>query len=105
MIALASGWTVGWIVGAAVVVVAAVLLLAIISVARRITGETLAIIDGLDGVSSKTRSLHDVSRTQLAVARITNGLRKARGEGALPARAGGVNPGTRYRGPSKWARR
>lgn len=100
MIALSGWWTVGWIAGAAVVLVAAVLILVVISIARRITAETREIRAGLDGVSQKTLALREVSRTHKAVERITIGLRRARGEmTAYPSRPGGLGPGIRTPDP------
>jgi len=91
-VGLSTWWTVGWTVGAAVVVIAAVLLLLVNSLARRITNESRQIITGLDGVAGKTRSLRDVTRTQHAVAEITDGLRHARGDSNLGKRQGGIGP-------------
>lgn len=100
MVALSGWWAVGWIAGAAVVVVAALLIIAITSIARNIINETLEITGGLDGVSDKTRALREVSRTHQAVSRITSGLRRARGEGSpLATRDGGLGPGIRTPDP------
>jgi hypothetical protein len=100
VVALSGWWTVGWIAGAAVVVIAAVLLLVITGIARSIIKEAQEISHGLDGVTQKTMSLHDVSRTHQAVARITNGLRRARGEASpYPSREGGLGPGIRTPDP------
>lgn len=100
MVALSGWWTVGWIAGAAVVLVAALLIVAITSIARNITNETQEITNGLNGVGDKTYSLREVSRTHQAVARITNGLRRARGEGTpYPSRPGGLGPGIRTPDP------
>jgi hypothetical protein len=73
-------WTVGWIVGAVVVLLVAVLILAITALARRIDGEAKALVTDLDSIAGKTRGLHDVGRTNIAVRAITRGLRVARGE-------------------------
>jgi hypothetical protein len=73
-------WTVGWIVGAVVVLLVAVLILAITALARRIDGEAKALVTDLDSIADKTRGLHDVGRTNIAVRAITRGLRIARGE-------------------------
>lgn len=100
MVALSGWWTVGWIAGVAVVLIAAILILVIISIARKIINEAQQISGGLDGVTGKTMSLHDVSRTHQAVARITNGLRRARGETTpYPSRPGGLGPGIRTPDP------
>jgi hypothetical protein len=76
--AVATGWVIGWIVGALVVVIAATLLLIIIALARRITGQAHEITRALDGARENTTGLFDVKRTNLAIDRITRGLRAVR---------------------------
>jgi hypothetical protein len=83
ILALSSWWVVGWVIGAAVVVVAASLLLAIIGLARRITGQAREITTALDGAREHTTPLFDVTRTNLAIDQITRGLRSVR-EGPGP---------------------
>jgi len=78
--ALSSWWTVGWLVGAVVVLLVAVLLLAIIALARKIGGEAQGLVTDLDSIAEKTRGLHDVGATNMAVRTITRCLRLARGE-------------------------
>lgn len=78
--ALSSWWTVGWVVGAVVVLLVAVLLLAIIALARKIDGSAQELVTDLDSIATKTQPLHDVGRTVNAVRAITRGLRIARGE-------------------------
>ncbi|MDX6689455.1 MAG: hypothetical protein QOG15_912 [Solirubrobacteraceae bacterium] len=77
--ALSMWWTVGWVVGAVVVLLVAVLLLAITGLARKIDGEAQQLITNLDSIASKTQPLHDVGSTNNAVQTITRGLRIARG--------------------------
>lgn len=74
-------WAIGWAVGAAVVVVAAILLLAIIAFARRIARQADAITEALDGARQHTEPLFDVTRTNLALDRITRGVRSVSGCG------------------------
>lgn len=81
-LAFSDYWIVGWAVGALVVVVAATVLLVIIFTARRITRQADEITTALDGVRENTTPLFDVTRTNLAVDRITRGLRRARRGGA-----------------------
>ena len=76
--AVATGWIIGWIVGAAVVVVAALLLLAIIGLGRRIVRQAEEITTALDGARANTLPLFEVKRTNLAIDRITRGLRAVR---------------------------
>jgi len=85
--ALSMWWTVGWVVGAVVVLLVAVLILAITALARKIDGEAKQLVTDLDSIAQKTRPLHDVGRTNIAVMAITRGLRIARGEaGSVPSR-------------------
>jgi hypothetical protein len=74
-LALSSWWYVGWAIGAAVVVVAALLLLAIIALGRRITSQARDITVALDGTRENTSPLFEVTRTNLALDRITRYLR------------------------------
>lgn len=78
MIALSSWWIVGWAVGAAVVVVAAVLLLAIIGLGRRIVRQAADITTALDGARENTSPLFDVTKTNLALDQITRDLTSVR---------------------------
>ena len=71
-------WLIGWILGGAVVVVAATLLLAIIGLGRRIVRQANDIVAALDGTRANTEPLFDVTRTNLAVDRITRDLRTVR---------------------------
>jgi hypothetical protein len=75
---LATGWYIGWIVGAVVVVVAAALLMTIIGLGRRITRQADEITSSLDGTRANTTPLFEVKRTNLAIDRITRGLRAVR---------------------------
>jgi hypothetical protein len=83
-LAIASGWWIGWAIGLLVVLLAASLLLAIIALARRITRQADDITRALDGARANTDGLFDVTRTNLAVDRITRGLAAVRtgGDGA-----------------------
>ena len=69
---------IGWILGAAVVVIAAALLLAIIGLGRRIVRQAGEIVEALDGAREHTTPLFDVTRTNLAIDRITRNLRTVR---------------------------
>lgn len=76
--ALSVWWIVGWAIGAAVVVIAAALLLAIIALGRRIVGQAGDITGALDGAREHTDALFDVKATNFAIDRITRGLRAVR---------------------------
>jgi hypothetical protein len=77
-LALSSWWYVGWGIGAAVVLVAAVLLLLIIAFGRRIASQAREITVALDGTRENTAPLFEVTRTNLALDRITRYLRIVR---------------------------
>jgi hypothetical protein len=85
--ALSTWWTVGWVVAAVVIALVAALLLIITALVRKIDGEAQQLVTDLDSIARKTRPLHDVGRTNIAVQKITRGLRIARGEaGSAPNR-------------------
>lgn len=77
-IALSTGWYVGWAIALVVVLIAAVLLVAIIGLGRRIVRQADDITAALDGTREHTTPLFDVTRTNLAIDRITRGLRRVR---------------------------
>jgi hypothetical protein len=77
-LALSGWWIFGWVVGAVVVVIAATLLLVIIALATRIARQADEITAAIDGARANTEPLYEVKRTNIAVDRITRGLRAAR---------------------------
>lgn len=77
-LALSTWWVVGWAIGVAVVLVAALLLLTIIALGRRITAQANDITAALDGAREHTTPLFDVTRTNLALDQITGDLRTVR---------------------------
>jgi hypothetical protein len=70
---------VGWVVGAVVVALVAVLLLTITALARKTDGVAKHLVTDLDSIAQKTRPLQDVGATNHAVQTITRCLRVARG--------------------------
>ena len=76
--ALSNGWYIGWAIGAAVVLVAAILLLTIIALGRRIASQAQDITEALDGARANTDALFDVTGANHALDRITRGLRAVR---------------------------
>lgn len=80
--AIGVGWIIGWAVGVVVILIAAVLLVTIIALGRRIVGQADAITTALDGARANTDALYDVKRTNLAIDRITRGLRAVRTGGS-----------------------
>ncbi len=81
-LALSTGWYVGWAIGVVVVAIAALLLIAIIGLGRRIVAQADDITEALDGARDHTAPLFDVTRTNLALDQITRGLGRLRGGGA-----------------------
>ena len=77
-LAVAVGWIIGWALGVVVVLLAAGLLLAIIRLGRDITRQAQDITAALEGARRNTDALFDITRTNLAIDRITRGLRAAR---------------------------
>jgi hypothetical protein len=70
-------WIVGWIVGGAVVLVAAVLLVTIIALARRIVGQAGAIVAALNGARGNTEPLFDIANVNYSLEQITRKLHEA----------------------------
>ena len=71
-------WVLGWVLGVAVVAIAAGLLITIIAVCRRIVSQAHDITRALDGARENTKSLFGVARTTDALERITRDLRAVR---------------------------
>lgn len=78
MVGVQVGWIVGWSVGALVVVIAAALLLIIIALGLRIVGQAKDITRSLDSARQHTSPMFELSRTNLALDRMTRGLARAR---------------------------
>lgn len=79
-LAIDAGWIVGWSVGAVVVLIAALLLLAIIGLGRRIVRQAEDITRALDGTREHTTPMFDLSVTNLAIDRVARGLARVRQE-------------------------
>ena len=71
-------WLIGAVLAAAVVVIAAALLVLIITLARRIVRQAGEIVVALEGAREHTNPLFDVTKTNLAIDRITRDLRLVR---------------------------
>ena len=80
MVALSTTgwWVLGSVLGAVVVLIAAVLLLTIIAIARRIVRSANEIVAALDGTRENTNAMFDVPVVNHNIDRITRGLRTAR---------------------------
>jgi hypothetical protein len=84
VVAISMWWSVGWVVGAVVVLLVAVLLLTITALARRIDGVAQELVTDLNSIAGKTRPLQDVGATNVAVRTITRCLVIARGGTPAP---------------------
>jgi hypothetical protein len=78
IVAFSGYWVIGWAAGAVVVVVAAMLIIAIISLARGIKRQADDITQALDGARANTDALFAVKNTNHALDRITRNLRRVR---------------------------
>jgi len=72
------GWWVGWSVAVVVILIAATLLLTIITLGRRIVRQADDITAAIDGARENTLPLFEVTRTNSAIDRIARGLRAVR---------------------------
>lgn len=77
-LALSTWWYVGWVIAGAVVLIAAVLLLTIIFLGRRIVSQADDITAALDGTRQNTDPLWGVKQINLNLDRINRGLVAAR---------------------------
>ena len=77
-IALSTWWIIGWVGSVVVIAIVAVLVLTIASWARQVTRQADDITAALDGTRVNTEALFAVKRTNLAIDRITRGLRRVR---------------------------
>jgi len=77
-VAIGIGWWIGWGVALVVILIAAALLLIIIQLGRTVVRQADGITRAIDGARENTTALFDVTRTNLAVDRITRDLRAVR---------------------------
>ena len=78
MVALSTWWIVGWVGSVVVIALVAALVLIIASLAKQVTRQADEITAALDGTRANTEALFAVKQTNLAVDRITRGLRRVR---------------------------
>lgn len=72
------GWRIGWYAGGAVVVIAAALILVLVALGRRITGQAKEVDAKLQAVRDNTAVLFELPKTNRALASITESLGKIR---------------------------
>jgi uncharacterized membrane protein len=82
MLAISTWWIVGWGVGVVVIALVAALVLVIAGLARQVTRQADEITEALDGTRANTEALFAVKNTNIAIDRITRGLRRVRTGGA-----------------------
>jgi hypothetical protein len=82
MLAISAWWIVGWGVGVVVIALVAALVLVIAGLARQVTRQADEITEALDGTRANTEALFAVKNTNIAIDRITRGLRRVRTGGA-----------------------
>jgi len=85
---------VGWVVGAVVIALVAILLLAITALARKTNGVAKNLVTDLSSIANKTEPLRNVAATNNAVRTITKCLRAARGGAPVQERYS-TSPGWR----------
>jgi hypothetical protein len=73
-----TGWYVGMVLGAVVILVAAAIVIAIVVLARRIAGQARTAIPALETVQAQTTKLHDISRINDSGVRILHSARALR---------------------------
>jgi hypothetical protein len=78
---LHPAWRIGWGAGGAVVVIAAALILTLIALARRITGQAREVDSKLQQVRDNTAILFELPKTNRAIETITEGLAELRESG------------------------
>ena len=77
--AVLTGWWVGFLIAAVAITVVVVLVAAILTLARRIALQALAITDALNEARENTLPLWDVSKVNTHLRTIVDGAQQARG--------------------------
>jgi hypothetical protein len=78
MIAASAGWWVGFVLGLVVIAVAAVIVILIVSLARRIAGQARSAVQGVEIVREQTDGLDGVGRINDSGVRILHSARALR---------------------------
>ncbi len=73
-----TGWIVGIALGVVVIAVAAVIVIAIVSLARRIAGQASGAVEGVEVVRAQTAELEGVARINDSGVRILHSARALR---------------------------
>ena len=78
VIAASTGWWLGLVLGIVVIAVAAVIVIAIVSLARRIAGQARTAVQGVEVVRDQTTELDGVARINDSGVRILHSARALR---------------------------
>jgi hypothetical protein len=76
--AASTGWWVGLVLGIVVIAVAAVIVIAIVMLARRIAGQARGAVDGVEVVRAQTDELAGIARINDSGVRILHSARALR---------------------------
>lgn len=76
--AASTGWWVGLVLGIVVIAVAAVIVIAIVMLARRIAGQARGAVDGVEVVRAQTDELAGIAQINDSGARILHSARALR---------------------------
>ena len=78
VIGASTGWWIGLVLGIAVIAVAAMIVIAIVMLARRIAAQARGAVDGVEVVRSQTDELAGIARINDSGARILHSARALR---------------------------
>jgi hypothetical protein len=78
VIGASSGWTIGLILGAVVVLVAAAIVITIVALARRIAAQAAGAVEGVEVVRAQTDALSGVGQINDSGVRILHSARALR---------------------------
>jgi hypothetical protein len=78
VIGASTGWWVGLVLGIVVIAVAAVIVIAIVSLARRIAGQARGAVEGVEVVRAQTDALAGIARINDSGVRILHSARALR---------------------------
>jgi len=78
VLAASGGWTVGLVLGIVVVLVAAAIVITVVTLAQRIAGQASAAVEGVEVVRAQTDALSGIGRINDSAVRILHAARALR---------------------------
>ena len=78
VLAASGGWTVGLVLGIVVVLVAAAIVITVVTLAQRIAGQARAAVEGVEVVRAQTDALSGIGRINDSGVRILHAARALR---------------------------